>query len=116
YALNMELANIPAKFEEHRWATEFRPIIGYKLDRWFFDINPILEWALSGDGLTIAPDFEPAGKVRYDTKKGFGVGFEYYAGLGPLNNIPSYKDEEHSLFIIADLLDVPSWEFNFGIG
>lgn len=112
--LNVEVGRIPMRFEEDGWATEFRPILGVELGQWLFDLNPIFGWSLSGkDG--IAPHLEPALKIRYDTKLGFGVGTEYYAGFGPLDKIPGLKDQEHVLFLAGDLIDGPI-ELNVGVG
>ncbi len=112
---NIEVSHVPNTFEDHEWSSELRPIIAWENDTWLFDINPIVDWDLSGDGLTLVPDFEPAGKVRYNTGKGFGVGFEYYSGLGKINKIPAFQDGKHILYVIADLMEGGP-ELNFGIG
>ncbi|MGK5083139.1 hypothetical protein WDW37_07515 [Bdellovibrionota bacterium FG-1] len=111
--LNVELGRVPKEFEEGGWASEFRPIIAYELGPFLFDFNPIFGWSFSGS--TLAPELEPAFKIRYNTGKGFGLGTEYYATLGELNTIPGFAEQEHLLFLVGDLIDGPI-EFNVGLG
>jgi hypothetical protein len=114
FGLNIEVGRGVAVLGSNEWDTEMRPIISLPLGRWFFAFNPILGWALSGERHA-APDFEPCGKLRYDTRHGFGLGLEYYAGLGRLSAIPGFGAQEHFLYLVGDLLDGPV-ELNVGLG
>lgn len=125
--INAEIGKVPRAVEEQGWANEFRPIAGFYDGRWLLDINPIFGYALSGPD-KLRPDFEPAGKVGFNTQLGFMVGSEYYAGLGYLSSLPAPKSEQdHLLFLTIDLTEPAdkgtsadseeeSWEFNLGIG
>jgi len=112
--LNMEVGRGVAALGSDDWDTEFRPILAYQRGRLFLAINPIFGWALSGDTSAV-PDLEPCGKLRVDTGLRFGVGLEYYAGLGRLSEIPAWKDQEHFLYLVGDLLDGPL-DLNLGLG
>ena len=131
FGINAEVGKVPHFIEQEGWANEFRPIAGYYNGYWLFDINPIFGYALSGRD-KFRPDFEPAGKVAYNTQYGFMVGAEYYAGLGRLSSQPtSFSEQEHLVFATLDLTepassseqtqpieqsDDESWELNVGIG
>jgi hypothetical protein len=136
FGINAEIGKVPRAVEEHGWANEFRPIAGWYNGHWLFDINPIFGYALSGPD-RLRPDFEPAGKIGFNTQLGFMVGAEYYAGLGYLSSLPAPRSEqEHLAFLTFDLAEPaaalvadtrPSppaseaeaaepWEFNVGLG
>ncbi|HET9954451.1 MAG TPA: hypothetical protein VFQ61_08100 [Polyangiaceae bacterium] len=101
--INAEIGKVPRAVEEHGWANEFRPILGYDDGHWLFDVNPIFGYALSGPD-KLRPDFEPAGKVAFNTQLGFSIGTEYYAGLGYLSALPAPRSEQdHLLFLTFDL-------------
>ncbi len=112
--LNIEVGRGAAAFGGTDWDTEIRPILAYATKRWFFALNPILGWALTGD-THAAPAFEPAGKIRFDTGKRVGIGVEYFAGLGRLNDVGPFQHQEHVVYVVGDLLDGPV-ELNIGVG
>ncbi|MBI5531096.1 MAG: hypothetical protein HY898_00170 [Deltaproteobacteria bacterium] len=122
--INMELGRVPRAVEEQGWANEFRPILGFNNGHWLFDINPIFGYALTGAD-KFKKDFEPAGKIAWNTQKGFSVGVEYYAGLGLLRNgFDPWSKQEHLLFGVFDLAhpagasddEEGEWELNVGLG
>lgn len=112
--LNMEIGRGVAVLGSAEWDTEFRPILAYQRGRWFAAVNPIIGWALSGETSAV-PELEPCAKVRVDTGLRFGVGAEYYAGLGRLDAILPAAKQEHFLYLVGDLLDGPV-ELNLGVG
>lgn len=133
FGLNAEIGKVPRAVEEEGWANEFRPIAGWYNGHWLFDVNPIFGYALSGPD-KLRPDFEPAGKVAFNTQYGFMVGAEYYAGLGYLSSLPAPRSEQdHLLFLTVDLAEAAAgtptvqaekageeeaepWELNVGLG
>jgi hypothetical protein len=112
--LNMEVGRGVAVLGSHDVDTELRPIVAYGRGRWFAAVNPILGWALSGS-TSAAPELEPCAKVRFDAGHHVGIGLEYYAGLGRLNDILPAVQQEHFLYLAGDLLDGPI-ELNLGVG
>ncbi len=122
--LNVEIGRVPHRVEEHGWANEFRPIIGWKNDWVLAVVNPIFGYALTGSE-RFKPDFEPAGKLAVNTQLGFALGAEYYAGLGRFDqDLAPVSSQEHLLFGVFDLTppagSEPSpsgdWELNVGVG
>lgn len=118
--INVELGRVPRFVEQDGWANEFRPIVGWRGGRWLLVANPIFGWALTGPNAFV-PDFEPCGKVAFDTRKGFEVGLEYYAGLGELTRgtVP-LSQQAHMLYATFDLAAAPGlssdWELNLAVG
>ncbi len=124
FGINAELGKVPHRAEQHGWANEFRPIVGHYDGHWLFDFNPIFGYALSGPDKFV-PDFEPAGKVGFNTQKGFMLGAEYYAGVGELTRkLEPWRRQEHLAFATFDLAapagdksdSDQAWELNLGLG
>jgi hypothetical protein len=112
--LNVELGRGGAALGDADWGTEFRPILVYARGPLMLAANPILGWAVTGPR-EAAPDFEPAAKIRVRAGRRFGLGVEYYAGLGLVSDPLPRAEQEHILYVIADLIDAP-FDLNVGIG
>ena len=123
FGINVEVGRVPRAVEAEGWANEFRPIAGYYNGYWLFDVNPIIGYALSGPE-KFKPDFEPAGKIGFNTQRGFMLGAEYYAGLGLLSSPSPLHQQEHLAFLTFDLakpaadanLPEQPFELNVGLG
>jgi hypothetical protein len=121
FGINVELGRVPRAVEAEGWANEFRPIAGWYDGHWLFDVNPIFGYALSGSE-KLKPDFEPAGKLGFNTQLGFMLGLEYYSGLGLLTSPSPLSEQEHLVFATFDLAQAAQstveqpWELNVGIG
>jgi hypothetical protein len=113
--LNVEVSYAPAAFDPDRWASELRPMIVWQDDAWLLAVNPILDQPLAGSAAEKGPSFEPACKAAR-TLGPVAAGFEYYADLGPLSDPHPWREQEHYLFAVIDLLSVPRLEVNAGIG
>lgn len=111
--LNLEVGRGVAVLGGAGWDSEVRPIFAYERGRFFVAVNPIVGWDLSQPHA--APDFEPCAKLRLDAGHRVGVGAEYYAGLGRLTHFARWRDQEHYVYAVADLLDGPV-ELNVGVG
>jgi hypothetical protein len=112
--LNLELGRGGAALGEPDWDTEFRPILGYARGRLLLAINPIFGWAVTGHRHR-APDFEPAAKARWQALSHVGLGVEYYAGLGLTSHPLPRAEQEHVVYVVADVLDA-SFDLNLGVG
>ena len=112
--LNFEISNVPPAFEKDRWGSELRPIVGYTFDRVTVTFNPIIGVSLTS-GASATPDFSPAAKVLFDTRSGYGLGIEYYSGLGEINKLQSFPVAEQYIFAALDLLNGP-FELNVAAG
>lgn len=121
--LNVEVGKVPVAVEQQGWANEFRPIVGVRSGRWLVSLNPIFGYPLSGPD-RFQVDLEPCGKVSWNTERGFAVGAEYYASLGPVRALLPVREQEHLLLAVFDLEEPvratagggSPWELNVGIG
>ena len=121
--INVELGRVPAEIEEEGWANEFRPIAAWSNGVWTAALNPIFGYALTGPE-RFKPDFEPCGKLSWNTQRGFALGAEYYAGLGLIaDGFAAIGQQEHLAFLVFDLAapkDAPevanAWELNVALG
>jgi hypothetical protein len=115
--VNLEVSLVPHRFERDRWGTEARPIAAWESERFLFVINPIVATPLGGDGFRDGPELEPAAKAAVKIAEIVGLGFEYYAGLGPIaSGFAPWREQEHYLYEVADLLAIDALELNLGVG
>jgi hypothetical protein len=119
--INVEIGRVPTNVEEEGWANEFRPIFGVELGRLCITLNPLFGFALTGPDAG-KPDFEPAGKIKWNTLLGFAVGIEHYAALGRFDQgFVRMHQQEHVTFAAFDLEPPPGeapgpWELNLAVG
>lgn len=121
--MNVEIGRVSARLEQDGWANEFRPILAWQQGPWLIATNPIIGYALTGPA-AFKPEFEPCGKVAFNTQRGFAVGVEYYAATGRLaEQFSAIASQEHLAFAVFDLeppngaVENPqAWAFNAAIG
>jgi hypothetical protein len=94
------------------WEGEIRPVIDKTVNKWYFSLNPNMDFVLNGDNKHFG--FGPQFKTVYTIQDKVGVGFEYYSSIGTFQNINSINEEEHLLGPVIDLYLSPKWEFNGG--
>jgi hypothetical protein len=90
------------------WQGEIGPIIDKEFNRWYFAFNPNMDFTVSGNDkqFGLAPQF----KTMYTIREKVGIGFEYYASLGAINNILPGSQQEHLLGPALDLFLHPDWK------
>jgi hypothetical protein len=119
--INVEIGRVPKAVEEEGLANEFRPIIGLPLGQLTLTFNPLFGFALTGPEAG-KPDFEPAGKLKWNTNLGFALGLEHYAALGRFDQgFLALRQQEHVTFAVLDLEPAQGqpesdWELNLGVG
>jgi hypothetical protein len=113
--VNLEVSYLPPAYDRDRWGTEVRPIVAWQDDDWLFVLNPIVDQPLAGQDAPDGPSFQPALKA-WRALGTVAVGFEYYATLGPVASPRPLRQEEHYLFEVLDLLSLPRFELNAGVG
>jgi hypothetical protein len=114
--VNVELSLLPEAYDRNRWGTELRPIAGWEDETWILIFNPILDAALAGPDASDGPSFEPAGMAKIKIQGSVALGFEYYASFGPIAHPLAWRDQEHYLYEVVDLLSIRRVELNAGIG
>jgi hypothetical protein len=110
--VNVEVSDLPARYEAGRWGLEVRPIAAWNPGRLRFAVNPILDVPLTGGAVTL----EPAAMALYELPGAASFGIEYYAALGPVTGLSRASEQEHYLFEVANLVAVRALELNVGVG
>lgn len=114
--VNFEVAFAPEHYDRNRWGMEMRPIAAYEDARWLFAVNPIVDVALAGPDSHQGPSFQPAAMAALKVLGAASLGIEYYGECGPLSGFLPWREQEHYLFEVLNLLALPHVELNAGIG
>jgi len=114
YGANFEFSFNAERWDEKRFTSEVRPIVGWHLKPWDIIINPIVDTAY--DGLANL-EFVPAVRVAYNFENGIAIAAEEYADYGRFGDWASWNEQAHQLYGVFDktfgALDV---EAGVGIG
>lgn len=94
------------------WQGELRPILDESFNDFYFSFNPNFDFVLSGENKGVG--FSPQFKFMYSAGKKVGVGFEYFASIGDIDDIPEVEMQEHLLGPVIDLFLHPDLEIQTG--
>ena len=112
YGLNIEFGAFPRRYSDQSWGGELRPIVGSKLDDWFFAFNPNLNFSVQGN---IVPDFNPSFKITHSFFDNVSLGFEHYAGFSKLGHFHRTHEHGHTTYLVTDIT-LEGIDINLGIG
>lgn len=112
YGINFEFSYNAHHWDEHRFTSEMRPIVGWHLGRFDLVFNPILDNSFQGlDQL----DFAPATRVAFNISRTWSVAAEEYDEFGPLHAFLPTARQTHQVFAVLDYNGQP-WTIEGGIG
>jgi hypothetical protein len=114
YAANFEFSYNSRHWDERRYTSEIRPIIGWHLHPVDIIVNPILDSSFTGGFKSL--DFAPATRVAYNFNPKWAVALEEYADYGPLRNFYSASEQSHQIFGVFDHGTEKFGDFEFGVG
>jgi hypothetical protein len=100
YAANFEFSFNARHWDERRFTSEIRPIVGWHLHPVDIIVNPILDNSFAGGFKSL--DFAPATRVAYNLTPKWAVAVEEYADLGPLRNFYSVSEQSHQIYGVFD--------------
>ena len=112
YGANFEFSINQKNWDENRFSSEIRPIIGWHLKPWDIIINPILDTEY--DGLKNL-DFAPAVRIAYNISDKWAVSAEEYADYGPLHDLYGASDQSHMLYGVVNHA-MKYFEIEAGVG
>jgi len=115
-SLSAEIGWQSKEYSGETFSLEIRPIIDKTLGNLYLSLNPVLGVTFQGVNKPSAPAFAPNFKAAYAVSPKVSLGTEYYGDLGPLNQFEKLPEQNHALFLVADLYLDPKWEINFGPG
>jgi hypothetical protein len=114
YGANFEFSINTKHWDDKRYTSEVRPIIGWHLHTLDVIFNPIVD--TSYDGLKNL-DFAPSTRIAYNLPRMWAVAVEEYDDFGPIHHFHAASDQSHQVFGVVDhtsrVLDV---EAGMGFG
>ncbi len=112
YGINFEYDYTTPRFSEARFATEIRPIIGWRNPQWEFIVNPIVDMGFGSPG---GIDFVPAARLAHKITDDLSFAVEYYTDLGRPGSFLPFEQQAHQVFAVADF-KVGVIDVDFGVG
>jgi hypothetical protein len=100
YAANFEFSYNSKHWDNRRFTSEIRPIIGWHLHPVDIIVNPILDNSYYGGFKNL--DFAPATRVAYNFSKKWATAVEEYADFGPLHQFYRASEQSHQLYGVFD--------------
>jgi hypothetical protein len=100
YAANFEFSYNSKHWDERRYTSEIRPIIGWHFHPIDLIFNPILDNSFAGGFKSL--DFAPATRVAYNINPKWAVAIEEYADYGPLRGFVSANEQSHQVYGVFD--------------
>ena len=112
---NLELSNVQPQFDESRYNSEVRFIIGKHVDEWLFSFNPIVGTPLSQPYVHQAPYFSTATRLSREVTPELALGVEYYSNLNQINQPINYQNTQQMGFLMM-YYDGKPLSFQAGVG
>jgi len=112
YGANFEFSINTKRWDEKRYTSEVRPIVGWHVKPWDVIINPIVDTAY--DGLKNL-EFVPAARVAYNLPSGWTLAAEEYSDFGPLHAFVPGAEQAHQLYAVVDRT-WKDWDIEAGVG
>ena len=112
YGANFEFSINARRWDEKRFTSEVRPIIGWHLKPWDIIVNPIVDTSYDGLGNF---EFVPAARVAYNFPSGWTLAAEEYDDFGPLHRFVPGAEQAHQLYAVVDRT-WKDWDIEAGIG
>ena len=115
YGANFEFSYNGKNWDERRFTSEIRPIIGLHLHPVDLIFNPILDNSWQGGFQSL--EFAPAARIAYNVSSKSALAIEEYSDYGPLRGFFPGSSQAHAIFAVVDhsskAVDI---EFGVGVG
>ena len=99
YGINFEFSYNAKYWEENRYTSEIRPIIGWHLGKFDFIINPIFDNSWQGFNKL---DFAPCARIAYNISNTWAVAVEQYSDFGVVKHFFPADQQSQQLFGVVD--------------
>lgn len=113
YGANFEFSYNAKHWDERRYTSEVRPIIGWHLKPIDVIFNPILDNSYVGGVKRL--DFAPATRVAYNLNPKWAFAVEEYGDMGQLRNILPTSEQFHQIYGVFDH-STSFADIEFGVG
>lgn len=114
--VNIELSDTLPQYEQSRYNSEARFILGKHFDQWLFVINPIFDQQLSQPYIHRGPDFNTAMRVSREVAPDWAVGAEFYSNYNQIGTGPIALPNTQQLVFLKVYCDAGPLPFQAGIG
>jgi hypothetical protein len=111
YGVNIEYSYNARYWDEKRFTSEVRPIIGWHLNQVDLIFNPIVDTRYDGFKNL---EFVPSTRVAYNASPRWAAAIEEYADYGQVRHLESPKNQAHQIFGVIDYSG--AFEIEAGIG
>ena len=112
YGANFEFSVNAHRWDQTRFTSEIRPIIGWHLRPIDIIVNPIVDTAYDGFKNL---EFVPAARIAYNPSPAWAIAAEEYADFGPVRHFFSRADQAHQLYAVVDHTGGP-FDIEAGVG
>jgi hypothetical protein len=112
YGSNFEYSYNAKRWDEKRFTSEIRPIIGWHFEKLDFIVNPILDTAYDGFKNLV---FAPSMRLAYNVDDKTAVSVEEYAEYGPLSGFLPASQQSHQIYGVLNRT-INKVEIETGIG
>jgi hypothetical protein len=114
YGVNFEFSFNEKHWDPHTYTSEIRPIVGWRVGKVDFIVNPIFDNDWTGVSHL---DFAPETRIAYNLSKQWAVAAEEYDDFGQIRHFSSGRQQSHDLFAVVDYTGKPlDVEFGTGFG
>jgi len=114
--VNIELSNTLPQYEQSRYNSEARFILGKHIDEWLFVINPIFDQQLSQPYVHQGPDFNTAIRISREIVPEWSVGTEFYSNFNQIGSGPISYPNTQQLVFLKVYCDGGPLPFQAGVG
>lgn len=104
YGVNFEFSYNARHWDESRYSSEIRPIIGWHFGKVDLIFNPILDNSWKGISRL---DFAPSTRVAYHVSDKWAVAAEEYDDFGPVRRFLPGNQQTHQFFAVVDYSGAP---------
>ncbi len=113
YGANFEFSLNSKHWDERRFTSEVRPILGWHLKPIDVIFNPIVDTSYRGGVKSL--EFAPASRVAYNLNERWAVALEEYSDYGQFRKFNKPSDQAHQLYSVVNHKG-KTWEVEAGIG
>jgi hypothetical protein len=99
YGANFEFSYNAKRWDQKRFTSEIRPIIGWHLRPVDIIVNPIFDTAYDGFSNFV---FAPTARLAYNFSSGWALAAEQYSDFGPVKDFHAAGDQAHQLYAVVD--------------
>jgi hypothetical protein len=99
FGINFEFSYNAKYWDENRYTSEIRPIIGWHLGKFDLILNPIFDNSWKGFNQL---DFAPSARIAYNISKTWAVAVEQYSDFGVIKHFLPVDQQSQQLFGVVD--------------